>query len=655
MNSGPLFRRVLRLLLPVLFTAVAGEAEVRLSPLFGDHMVLQREAPVPVWGRAESGEEVTVSIAGQSRTVRAGTDGRWRADLDPMPAGGPHELEIQGANRILLKNILIGEVWICSGQSNMQWPVKLSANPEREIAPSADPELRLFITGVSAPAEPASDLSGSWRVCGPDSVGGFSAVAYSFGRLLRRDLGVPVGLIQSAVGGTPAESWTRLEDLASDPELRKHVERRTQALENYPATRARYEEQKRAFDASNGYDPASFADDTGWERPDFGDGEWGLLPQPLAWEYSGIEELKLDGSLWCRREVEIPADWEGKDLVLRTCPIDEEDRAFFNGEPVGGLNAWTDRRAYPVPGRLVRAGRAVLAFRVTDRAGIGGIIGEPADFRLERADDPSLFLPLAGSWRYRVAGRFLPRPVEPLGPGHALLPGGLYNGMIAPIMPFRIRGAIWYQGESNARDAREYRRLFPALIRGWREAWGQGDFPFYWVQLAGYIWDRPESTTWAELRDAQTRTLSLPATGQALAIDIGEARDIHPKNKQEVGRRLALIALDQTYGRPTVYSGPVFREVRFEKDRAIVSFDHAESGLVSRDGPLRQFSIAGLDRVFVPAEAVVSNGTVVVSSPGVSDPVAVRYAWADFPEGCNLYNGEGLPAGPFQTEGAETP
>lgn len=643
-----------RFLVPAALAACPALAEVRLAPIFGDHMVLQREAALPVWGQAEPGEEVSVTLAGQARSVRAGPDGRWRAELDPMPAGGPHELEVRGANRILLKDVRIGEVWICSGQSNMQWPVRLSADPEREIAQSADPDLRLFLVGFAAPSEPAAGLSGAWQVCGPDSVGGFSAVAYSFGRHLRRELGVPVGLIQSAVGGTPAESWTRLEDLSSDPQLRKHAEHRTRALADYPAALARHKEQMRDFEATGGFDPATAADDAGWERPDHDDREWGVLTQPLAWEYSGIGELKLDGTVWCRRDVEIPADWAGKDLILRTCPIDEEDRAFFNGEAVGGLNAWTERRAYPVPGRLVRGGRAVISFRVTDRAGIGGIIGEPADFRLERADDPSIFLPLAGPWRYRVAGRFLPRPTQPLGPGHALLPGGLYNGMIAPIVPFRIRGVIWYQGESNARDSLEYRRLFPALIRGWREAWGQGEFPFYWVQLAGYIWERPDPE-WAELREAQTLTLSLPATGQALAIDLGESRDIHPKNKQEVGRRLALIALDRTYGRPTVYSGPVFRAVRFGDGRAVVSFDHADGGLVARDGALRSFEIAGADRVFVPAEAVVSGDTVIVSAAGISEPVAVRYAWANFPEGCNLYNGSGLPACPFRTDGPQKP
>jgi sialate O-acetylesterase len=512
--------------------------------------------------------------------------------------------------------------------------------------------------GTLACPEPDSSLAGKWLVCGPDTVPGFSAVAYFFGRHLRRELKVPVGLIQSAVGGTPAESWTPAGSLASDPELRKHAERKTQALADYPAARLRFEEQVRVFDASGGYDPATRVDDAGWEKADFDDGAWGVLPQPMAWEGTGIEELKLDGTLWCRRAVEIPADWEGKDLILRTCPIDEEDQAYFNGEWVGGLKAWTDNRTYPVPGRRVKAGRAVLAFRVTDRAGIGGIIGEPADFRLERAGDSASFLPLAGEWRYRVAGRFLPRPAEPLGPGHALLPSGLFNGMIAPLIPFRIRGVIWYQGESNAGLALEYRRLFPALIRGWREAWGQGDFPFIWVQLANYMWfgnEQPGESKWAELREAQTRTLSLPNTGQALAIDIGEARDIHPKNKQEVGRRLALIALDRTYGRPTVYSGPVFRAVRFGDGRAVVSFDHTDGGLVARGGVLRQFSIAGPDRKFVWAEAGISNDTVEVSSALVPEPVAVRYAWAENPAGCNLYNGAGLPACPFRTDGDPAP
>lgn len=483
------------------------QAEVRLANLFQDHMVLQQGQKVAVWGTAAPGERVTVSLAGKQASALAGEDGRWRVELGPLAAGGPFEMRVEGQNALTLQDVLVGEVWVCSGQSNMAWPVERAANPEQEISQANYPLIRFFTVRQKVAQEPQSEVEGTWEVCSPQTVGHFSAVGYFFARELHRTLGVPVGMINSSWGGTPAEAWTSRPALEADPALRPILENWERVLANYPQALQRYQERLK---------------------------QWG------------------------------------------------EEAAKAKAE-----------------------GRAVP-----------------------------------------------PRPQPPLGPGHPWTPGGLFNGMIAPLTPFAIRGVIWYQGESNAGRAYQYRRLFPTLIQDWRRAWGRGDFPFLFVQLANFMKTLPEpsESAWAELREAQSMALSLPKTGMAVAIDIGEADDIHPKNKQEVGRRLALAALAIAYGKDVVYSGPLYESMSIEGNRIRLRFKHVDGGLVAKDGEgLKGFAIAGEDRKFVWAEARIEGDTVVVSSPQVPNPVAVRYAWADNPV-CNLYNRAGLPASPFRTD-----
>lgn len=484
--------------LPLLLAGVVlsfvqlGLAELKLPSFFSDHMVLQRGIKIPVWGIASPGEKITVKLANHSAQTKANAQGRWQVSLPSMEAGGPYELVVKGENdEIVLRDVLIGDVWIASGQSNMQWPVSASMNAEKEIASANHPQIRLLQAPLKSTKEPQWDIECKWQVCSPQTVKDFSAVAYFFARDLQKNLDIPIGIINSSVGGTPAEAWASMQTLRSLPELKPLLE-----------IWEKYDEELEKWIAG---------------------GKQGPHPTP---------------------PFNLGADW--------------------------------------------------------------------AEF-----------------WR----------------------PAGLYNAMIAPFTRFPIKGAIWYQGESNVGRAKEYSVLFPAMIEDWRKHWGIGDFPFLFVQLANFMQRHPEPTesAWAELREAQLAALKLPKTGVAVAIDIGDANDIHPKNKQDVGKRLALAALAIAYGKKVVYSGPMFEKMQIEGDKIRIFFKHTGSGLVCKGDKLTGFAIAGEDKRFHWAEARIEGNTVVVWSPQVPHPVAVRYAWADNPD-CNLYNKEGLPAVPFRTD-----
>lgn len=642
---------LLRTTVPALcvLASVAGAAEVpvlRLAQVFSDHAVLQRERPLPVWGWAAPGAAVTVTLAGQSRSATAGADGAWRVAFDPLKSGGP-ALELvatSGELKAAAGDLLVGEVWVCSGQSNMEWGMSWGVNDgDQEIAAATFPSIRLLNVPKNAAAKPADDITATWASCTPASIAQFSSVAYFFGRELHRTLDVPVGLIESAWGGTPAQSWASREALAADPAIAGYVKQFDDVMADYPAALARYEEAQKATVAA-----AVKVDDAGWEDPAADVSAWKQMQLPQYWEKAG---LNIDGVVWFRRSFEVPAGLAGKDLVLGLGPIDDQDTTYWDGQKVGAMTAWNSPREYTIPARLATPGKHVLAVRVVDTGGGGGFHGTPEQMALTAPGADAV--PLNGAWLYRVAEEIPTKPQPPMGPGNPWLPTSLRNGMITPIVPFAIRGAIWYQGESNAGAAWQYRTLFPAMISDWRKAWGQGDLPFYFVQLANFMDPAadPGESEWAELRDAQTFTLrKLPATGMASAIDIGDAKNIHPRNKQEVGRRLALWALAQVHGRAVEPSGPLYTASQTESGRIRISFDHLGGGLVAQGGPLKRFQIAGEDKAWVWADAVIDGDTVVVSSPKVPKPVAVRYAWANNPEGCNLYNKAGLPASPFRTD-----
>jgi sialate O-acetylesterase len=639
-------------------------AELSLPAVFTDHAVLQCDRSLPVWGKADSATTVTVSFDGATATAVAGADGRWRATLPAHLAGGPYEMRVTtaaGASRTIA-DLLVGEVWICSGQSNMQWNVKSSNDAESEIAGADKPRIRLLQVPRVVKSEPVDDIQAAWQPCSAQTVGGFSAVGYFFGREVQEKLDVPVGLIDSSWGGTPAEAWTQLEWLEADSELRPIAQRWAEAAkavnkEDYAKKMAEY--QARAeFD-----DPGIAEIAAGWMAPGLDVAtDWQQVALPAMWE-DGIKPTeRINGGVWVRRTVDIPAAWVGHDLELGLGAIDDFDITWFDGIEVGRTgkdtaNWWTTPRRYTVPAKLVKAGPAVIAVRVWDRYLGGGFGGSAAQMRLQLVGDETTAISLAGPWMKCIeVSRPEPTDAPPANPAALQnAPAHLWHSMMLPLVPYAVRGAIWYQGESNAGRAEQYRVLLPAMIDSWRSAWGQGDLPFYIVSLANYQArsEVPRASDWAELREAQELTARmLRNSGQAMTIDIGSATTIHPLNKQEVGRRLALQALRKTYGHDVVASGPTLHEVQIDGATVRVRFDDIGGGLVTSDTAApRGFALAGADRIFRWAtSATIDGDTVVLQADGLDHPVAVRYGWDINPD-VNLVNAEGLPAATFRSDG----
>jgi len=643
--------------------AFEGFADVSLPAVFSNNMVLQRDIKIPVWGWASPGEEVSIVLGKESAKVKADLDGYWRVDLKEHSATiEPLELVVKGKNTITISNVLIGDVWICSGQSNMAMTVNGCENRDAEIAGANFPMIRHFKVGHRIQFVLVNDVSGSWSVASPKTVGGWTAVGFFFARDLYKKLNVPIGLINTSWGGTRVEAWisrpaySKLDGSSAD--IAKLDELKT------PVVGAKEDYAKSAKDFKTAYRKLELLEKDQvhiekYSNPELDDSSWKDIVTPGNWELQG--HPGLDGEVWYRRTVNIPETWSGKDLALELGPVDEIDTVYFNGKFVGGMGSvkplntdfWNQPRKYVVPGKLVKAGEAVIAMRIVDQAGQGGPWGGSKDQMFivpvdEKANLDSR-VALSGKWRYDIAFALPKKPVAKTSPNIATV---LYNGMVNGLIPYGIKGAIWYQGESNAGNAYIYRVRFSAMISDWRERWGQGDFPFLWVQLANFTAapTSPEDTNWPVVRESQNEALALPNTGTALAIDIGDAQNIHPKNKQDLGKRMAIAARKVAYGENLVYAGPTYKSMKIEGNKIRINFDNIGGGLVAKDGELTQFSIAGDDKLFVWADAVIDGKTVVVSSEKVAAPVAVRYAWAMNPEGCNLYNKEELPASPFRTD-----
>ena len=631
-------------------------AEVRLPAIIGDNMVLQQGMKVRIWGSANAGENVAVTFAGKTLNTVADGGGRWEVSLGPLEKSGPSELVVKGDNVLTIKNVLVGEVWICSGQSNMEWPLINTTNAKEVVAQANYPEIRLFQVEHRTSASTLADVEGRWVVTTPEEAAGFSAVGYFFGRELYQRLKIPVGLIHTSWGGTPAEAWTSREALNSVPELKPILDRYESSLNALPLTKeanvramAQWEEQNLYVDAGNKGEALGYA------NPAVAADGWTTMDLPKQFESAG---LLIDGAVWFRKTLQLPDSWAGKELLLSLPAIDDFDVTYFNGTKIGSTgketpNSYSVVRNYVVPSSLVRAGSNVIAIRVFDHAGDGGFGRGEMSIRPSGDTQP---ISLRGAWDYKIELALEPkrpnwdtRP-QAIGAGNQNNPSVLYNAMIAPLVPFAIRGAIWYQGESNASRAYQYRALFPLMIRDWRSAWGQ-EFPFYFVQLANWRARKtePDDSDWAELREAQLMTLREPHTGMAVAIDIGDGDDLHPPNKLDVGRRLAAWALARTYRQHVAPSGPLFDRFSVAGNKIRIGFKHATGLKTSDGGPVKGFAIAGADRRFVWADARIEGNAVVVSSPRIKKPVAVRYGWADNPE-VNLYNNADLPASPFRTD-----
>ena len=639
----------------------AAFATVRVAAPIGDHMIVQRGRPVRLWGTAAPGESVHAALAGGKAGTQADASGRWALTLPPVAAGGPLVLTVEGSNALNFSDVWSGEVWVASGQSNMEFTLARSKGADQAVAGGC-PGLRLFTVAKATAGSPKADVSGAWQVCDADTAKDFSAVAFYFGQELHRALGVPVGLIHASWGGTPAEAWTPREALLASPSLRPTIE----ALDRTARDEgARAEAARKVAD----WEAKSFHHDTGnrgeaqgFARARAGGGGWSNMNLPQFWEDAG---LQIDGAVWFRREVVLPADWAGVDLTLSLGPIDDFDVTYWNGERVGATGAETPDyysvpRQYKVPGRLIKAGSNLIAVRVFDQCGSGGFAGPASQMTVRRTAVEAATLPLAGTWTYKIERSLEPISVdfstrpELMGFDNPHSPSVLWNAMIAPLTPFPVAGAIWYQGESNASRARQYRTLFPTMIDAWRAAWRDPALPFVYVQLPNYQGPgaaKPIGTSaWAELREAQAMTLSLPKTAMAVTLDIGERGDIHPRNKADVGRRLALQALKLVYGKDAIASGPVFRKMVREGGTVRVTFANATSALVTVDGAApKGFMLAGADRTWHWADARIDRDSVVISSPDVPEPLAVRYGWADDPPN-TLRNQADLPAAPFRTD-----
>lgn len=631
---------------------------LRLPAVFSSHMVLQRDRANPIWGWDCPGTRVQVKLGVQVLEAVAAADGVWRTYLPALPAGGPLTLEITGSSTQVLEDVLVGEVWLASGQSNMEWSNLQAAHPDKELPAAQHPRLRLLRIPNTPAWEPATDVAARWTPCTPETAEGFSAVAYHFGRELQESLDVPVGLIQSAWGGTRVEAWTSEEALRKVMHLEGDLARFPRNEAELDSVKAGFEAAAHAWEMSYlPADPGNEGEAQGWARSDFDDTAWREIWLPCMWQTQG---MRFNGVVWFRRTVELPAGWQGRPLRLELGILDDFDHTYVNGtavgsHPKGTVAAYKIRRSYAVPATLVQGPQLTIAVRVFDHFGQGGFAGPVDALRLFPEDAPDQALALAGSWRCEVEHR-----IELLGPEifrtyppqpHALesqnRPAALYNGMIAPLVSYGLRGAIWYQGESNAEEYHLYGDRFRAMIRDWRDRWGQGTFPFLFVQLANFI----ASPAWPRLREVQAQVAaSEPGVALAVTIDIGNPVDIHPTNKREVGRRLALLARADVYGEVLLARGPEMAEVQIQGSRASVRFRHAEN-LRGADGRApRGFTVAGADRVFVPAQADVTGPVVHLQAPGVVQVQAVRYADADAPE-ASLVNAAGLPAVPFRTDG----
>jgi Domain of unknown function (DUF303). len=610
-------------------------------------MVLQRNTELKIWGWASPNEQVRVTFNQKNYETTARDEGKWTITLPKMKAGGPYTMTLKASNTITLSDIRIGDVWVASGQSNMELPMyRVRPLYEQEIAQSDNPSIRFFTVPQRYDFNtPQEDLqSGEWKAANPENVLNFSAAAYFFAKEINAKYHVPVGIINSSLGGSPAQAWISDETLKAFPEYYAEAQRfKDQSL----ITQIESQEQAKIRDwysvlrqKDEGYRNPS----ANWFDPNLNTSDWATMKVPGYWAETPFG--KVNGVVWFRKEIELTAEQAAQPAKLNLGRIVDADSVFINGAFIGTTSYQYPPRWYKVPANVLKAGKNTIVVRIINNSGNGGFVLD----KLYNLTVGEQKINLKGEWQYKLGATMEPTP------GMTFIrwkPVGLYNAMIAPLLNYRIKGVIWYQGEANTGKPEEYKTLFPTMISDWRAHWGEGDFPFLYVQLANFMETKtePVESNWAQLRESQRQTLSLSKTGMALTIDLGEWNDIHPLNKKDVGKRLALAAQKIAYGDAKIISsGPIYRSMKVEGNKIILTFTNTGSGLVAKGGgELRYFAIAGADNRFVWAKAKIENNKVIVWNDNVPNPVTVRYAWADNPEGANLYNKEGLLASPFTT------
>ena len=646
-------------LIPVLILlliSICANGNVKLPVLISEGMVLQRDSKINIWGWASAGEKVQIKFNNKTFSTITDPEGNWKVVLPPMKAGGPYQMEVNGSDSILLRDILIGDVWFCSGQSNMVLTMeRVKEKYPDDIAGANMPEIRnFFIPTVSNAVSIQKDLPpGKWVAATPEDVLGFGAAAFFFGRSIYNEYQVPIGIINSSVGGTPIEAWISEEGFKEIPQYASRIEKfRDTAFMNplmRSATRRRNEAGQNPQMAPNANDKGLNGPKTWYDITYLPEG-WHKYWLPGYWEDQGVKGL--NGVVWFRREVNVPATMTGKPAKLFMGRIVDADNVYINGVLSGSITYQYPPRRYDLPSGLLKPGKNLIVIKVINNSGKGGFVPDKPYYLIAGNDS----IDLRGEWLYKVGQVFRPLVFEPgkYTPTLSMQnePTGLYNTMVAPAINYTLKGFLWYQGEANTGRPKEYNKLLPALIADWRNKWQQGFLPFIFVQLPGFMEVQylPSESDWAELRFSQFKSLSVPNTAMAVTIDAGEWNDIHPLEKKVVGERLALAARKLAYGNDKiVYSGPLYKSMTKKGDNLIIEFDHTGSGLkIKGGGDLKHFALAGADRIFVWADAVIENNHVVVRSDEIPDPVYVRYGWSDNPECANLYNAEGLPASPFE-------
>ncbi|RJP71961.1 MAG: glycosyl hydrolase family 2 [Ignavibacteriales bacterium] len=659
--------------LSIISFAKQGDKKIEMPSIFSDNMVLQQKTNAPFWGIAIPGTDIKIKAGwGASVKTKVKEDGNWIIEIKTPKAGGPYNIELTVGDSIInYKNILIGEVWLCSGQSNMEMPLQgwppndTIATSKQEIPNAANNKMRFFTVTRAFATEPEFNCTGTWSECNSETAAMFSATAYFFGKKLYNELKIPIGLIHSSWGGTPIEAWTNGKYLEEVEEYNSIVSKIAASiiplrqLNEWLASRPQIDINN--LNGENKWKNLKF-EDSDCSSPNFNDVNWKEMNLPILWENTDLGNF--DGAVWFRKKIEIPTGWLNKELVIELGPIDDMDETYVNGQKVGGFETegyWQALRVYNVPANLVKDSILYVAVRVIDNQGGGGIYGAAEKMKLSLSGTQES-ISLAGNWKYLPvaeykAGRFFvfgsdeevnkSRPVLPVTIS-AYTPTTLYNAMIHPLIPFAIKGAIWYQGEANTGNPGLYTTLMEKMIKDWREEFKRKDFPFYYVQIAPYEYGM--QTPSQKLREAQLKALSIPKTGMAVTMDIGNPLNIHPANKKDVGGRLALWALAKDYGKKVFYTGPVYKSMKVNKDKAVLSFSNADGGLIIKElNGSNNFIIAGEDKIFKKADVKVEGKKLIISNPEITKPAAVRYCWSNIEEG-TFFNGKGLPSSSFRTD-----
>lgn len=638
-------KKILLILFTGLFSFQKISAEIKMPVIFQSNMVLQRDKEITIWGFANAGERIEIYFNNQHYNTVTGKNEKWLIKLPPHIAGGPYEITLHGkANTIVLKNILFGDVWICGGQSNMQYTLDQIDYKPADTSKANNKNIRLFTSSIEMDYVLKDDLAGGiWKEASTENIKYFSAVAYFFGQYLQDSLHVPIGLVSDNLGATSIETWMSPQTLKQFPQFNSYYKEYLAPAKSFKEITAAFEKMKPAWEEKYYLKGKGF--EQKWYLPETDIIDWKTTEVPGWWEEKS--DTDFDGAMWYRKSFDMPKDFKADTFHLQLNQIDDYDIVWINGNKVGEGFGNLNWRNYKVPSNILKTKDNVLVIRVFDAGGRGGmytnsIWGNPI---------------LLGNWKYKpdlkIDAATFPKPLV-VNASPFSSPAVLYNGNIAPLKSLSIKGIIWYQGEANANRAVEYRELFPAMINDWRLNFNQGNIPFLFVQLANYMQEanNPVESDWAELRESQAAALSLPNTGMAVAIDIGEADNIHPKNKSEVGKRLGLAALKVAYNKDVISSGPIYKSMEILGDSVIIHFTNSDGDLVTKNkyGYLSGFEIAGADKKFYWAQAFIKNNSIVVYSNDVKKPLAVRYAWSDNPGQVDLYNSNGLPAIPFRTD-----